>query len=140
MSRSQNIKPFEHQEWKEVKLKQRPSNNANNVNNTNKATQGTTSTQTKRFGAGKNIQKSHVNGFDIERKLEDENFSVKRIPHRLKLDIQRERQRKSWTQEQLANACNLPVNLIKNYENGTALPKREELCKIEKSLGVTFNK
>jgi len=47
---------------------------------------------------------------------------------------------KSMTQEDLAKACNLPVNIIRDYENGTVIPRPGEISIIASVLKVKLNK
>jgi ribosome-binding protein aMBF1 (putative translation factor) len=50
--------------------------------------------------------------------------------------IQKARTAKNFTQSQLDQMCNFPKNTIKNYEQGKAIVKPNELNKLNRILGV----
>ena len=59
-------------------------------------------------------------------------------PYSLQTQIQQERQSLNMTLKQLASACNLPESLVKDYEEGTTIPKNHILVKMSEVLGVTL--
>ena len=87
-----------------------------------------------------NKQSSNKNAAKIERAADDGDLRLETVSHNLQLNIQKARQNKSWTQKQLATECNLSVNIIKSYENGTAVPDYKHLQIMSKKLGVTLKK
>ena len=50
--------------------------------------------------------------------------------------IQQGRQLKGWTQQDLATKVLVKPDVIKSYENGTAIPDNGFIAKMEKALGV----
>jgi putative transcription factor len=127
---------FSHQDWTPIFLK--PKNN--NTNNTNKLSDSNIPL-VKRYSAGKNIQKSSVNSSSIERKiLNNDEITNPKVSNELRLQIQQARHQKQMSQKQLAQACNLSESVIKNYENGTAIPNQSELNKITRILGIVLKK
>lgn len=125
---------YQHQEWTPVVLKSKHSaqikQQKNNVEKTNQL----------KNNAGKNNQTEKVNSASIERKLESGELTIQKTSRELQLQIQQARAQKGITQKQLATLSNLPENVIKEYENGKAVPKPNELMKMSKVLGVTLKK
>ena len=127
-----NKSAYEHQDWKQVTLKPKASvNKTQNSQDVVKAKE-----PAKKYNAGKNTQQSSVNGAKIERTFDSEDYEIPHVSHNLKMQIQKARQEKNMTQKQLAFACNFPETVIKNYENGTAVPKSAEINKMSKVLDV----
>jgi putative transcription factor len=54
----------------------------------------------------------------------------------LKLAIQQARTTKKWTQFDLDKACNFPSGTTRDYENGSAVIKPDQLNKLNRALGV----
>jgi putative transcription factor len=54
----------------------------------------------------------------------------------IKLQIQKARQAKNMTQDDLAKCLCMQPNNIKNFESGKQIPTKQELKKIEKALHV----
>jgi ribosome-binding protein aMBF1 (putative translation factor) len=50
--------------------------------------------------------------------------------------IQKARVAKNMTREDLAQKAAVSVHELRNYENGTVIPKNEFILKLEKALGV----
>ena len=55
-----------------------------------------------------------------------------------RLNIQKARMAKGMTQKNLANAMNLKVDVIQNYESGSAVPDKRTLSAISKVLGQSL--
>jgi len=90
-----------------------------------------------KFNGGKNRTDSEVN----VRKLEsEEGGHLETVSRDLSLMIQQARLAKKLKQSDLAKQCSLPLDKIKNYENGQAQPNNQELQKMSKVLGVTLKK
>jgi ribosome-binding protein aMBF1 (putative translation factor) len=77
---------------------------------------------------------SGIPAWKIEQQAEEGILKPKTVPLDIKLKIQQGRQAKKWTQKELAQRTNLPVNLIQSYENGTAIPNGKELSLINRAL------
>ena len=54
--------------------------------------------------------------------------------------MQKARNAKKWTQKELATQLGLPLSIIRNYENGKAIPNGSLLGKIGRKLGVKLKK
>ena len=86
---------------------------------------------------GKNVQ----NKVDVDlRKIENESIKLPTVSHDMKLAIQQGRQALGITQKELATKTNLPIDVIRNYENGTSIVKQNELSLINKILGLHLKK
>lgn len=88
----------------------------------------------KNAGKNKQSQPDHTN-FDNE-----DCAPPAKVSHSLKMQIQRARNDKKMSQKDLATRCNLPLNTIKSYENGTAVPNNQHLNKMRSVLGVRLKK
>ena len=72
----------------------------------------------------------------IEREIEEGNMTLPKVSVAFRMEMQRARSAKGWTQQDLARQLNLPVDTVKKYENGTAIPVGNVLSKIKKCLGL----
>lgn len=81
----------------------------------------------------------HVIGHNTK-KISDtpEEFTVSKVTHSLRIQIQQSRQNKKLTQKQLAHQCNIPESIIRDYENGTIVPTRAHLTKLSQILGTNL--
>ena len=86
-----------------------------------------------------NKNKSQVNSKKIEEQAEDGNYEIPKVSAALKLQIQQERQKKGWTQKQLAQQCNLQESIIRNYETGSCIPNQSDISKMSRALGVSLS-
>jgi ribosome-binding protein aMBF1 (putative translation factor) len=91
-----------------------------------------------RHKAGSNSQQHVTSANRIEAKDEVGDYTLPKVTHNLQLQIQQARAAKNWTQKQLAQACNLPMITIRDYENGTALPRHSDIRQMSQVLGVTL--
>lgn len=87
-----------------------------------------------------NSQSTSVNARKIEQNAEEGIYQHKKVSYDLKMQIQKARQAKNMTQKQVAEKCQLPVQVIKNYEAGIGIPNSEYLTLIGRVLGVTFKR
>ena len=71
-------------------------------------------------------------------KLDNDNEStrVETVSNEIKTRIIQGRQAKKLTQKQLANMVQMKPSDIQAYENGKAVPKHQEIQKIQRALGV----
>lgn len=115
----------DHQDWKPVVLRR-------TLTKQEKIQQGEGVVE-KRVMAGKNNATKNVNARKIE---DDENYRPPTVTFDLKMQIQQARSKKNWTQAELAQKCNLPVNVIQNYERGTGVVDTNHLNKLNNVLGV----
>ena len=65
-----------------------------------------------------------------------ENLSHKTVDFNLRASIQKYRQQKGMTQQQLATAISERASVVTEYENGKAIPNESVLQRMEKALGV----
>ncbi|KEG10486.1 transcription factor [Trypanosoma grayi] len=76
-------------------------------------------------------------GANAKRLDEDnETLKVKRIDNNLRASIQRARQAKGWTQQDLAQRIAERVGVVTEYENGKAVPEERVLVKMERAFGI----
>lgn len=116
-----------HQDWKEVKL----VNNNNNVNNSVNI-RGKASSKTQQLAQGllqgtvetKERPKEAKLSSSQVHKLEDETetFRHPTVSHQFSQALKQHRNSAKLTQDALAQKLSKPVSVIKNYENGTAIP------------------
>merc|ERR1712226_82659 len=78
---------------------------------------------------------TNMTGRNIAKILESEDTSVNTVPHDVKIAIQKARQAKGWNQKQLAEACSMKQDIIRDYENGKAIPENGVIAKMEKAMG-----
>src|SRR5437868_13258058 len=124
---------YKHQDWNPIVLKSTSKKTKQPKQNNPIKT-----TETK-YNAGKNSQQQQVNSKSIEKKIEDnEDLHIHTVSRSMQLQIQQARQHKGMSQKQLAFACNLTENLIKDYENGKEIPKSQDITKMNKALGTVL--
>ncbi|KAH9589437.1 Cro/C1-type helix-turn-helix domain [Trypanosoma melophagium] len=72
------------------------------------------------------------------KKLDEDNetLKVKRVDNSLRIAIQKARQSKGWTQQELAQRIAERVGVVTEYENGKAVPEERVLVKMEKAFGI----
>lgn len=70
--------------------------------------------------------------------LDDDNetLKVKTVSHSVKVNIQKGRQAKGWTQKDLATQIGERVTVVGEYESGKAVPNEQVLNRMEKALNV----
>ena len=121
-----------NQDWKDVVIRQKPAKTIPLKNPLSKP------------HANKNVQQTpSINARKIEKVLDDEeNTSViiQNVSYDLSIQIQQARQKKKWTRKDLANACSLTENTIRDYENGSCMPNQNEINKMSRVLGVQLKK
>jgi len=111
---------FEHQDWKPVvikKTKLSPSTSSS-------------SSASSSASASASISVSKI-------KEEDDIKKPIMVDHELSLTIQKFRVQKGLTQKQLAQALNLPVQIISDYEKGSCVKNSLIVSKIKTYLGIT---
>nr|CCC94486.1 conserved hypothetical protein [Trypanosoma congolense IL3000] len=72
------------------------------------------------------------------KRLEEDNetLEVKRIDNSLRMSIQKARQAKGWTQQELAQRISERAGVVTEYENGKAVIEERVVVKMERALGV----
>lgn len=76
---------------------------------------------------------------NIIKKIDEGEYVQKTISSSLSQQIIKTRQQKGWTQKEFATLCNFNVAVIKNYENGTGIPKNSEMNIMTNILGVPLS-
>lgn len=71
---------------------------------------------------------------DDQMKGKDDLTLVDHVDHDLKMAIQQGRNNKGWNQSELAQRLCVKPDIIKSYENGTAIPDNAFVSKIERVL------
>eukprot|EP01117_Protostelium_nocturnum_P015457 TRINITY_DN5_c1_g1_i2.p1 TRINITY_DN5_c1_g1~~TRINITY_DN5_c1_g1_i2.p1 ORF type:complete len:133 (-),score=57.24 TRINITY_DN5_c1_g1_i2:171-569(-) len=82
----------------------------------------------------KNMNSTAAHLYKVEN--EDENLTIKKVPHTLSLRIQQARNEKGMTQKDLATKINEKPQVIGEYESGRAIPNGQIISKLERALGV----
>ena len=82
-------------------------------------------------------KKSHVENVG---KLLNEDIELKEVPKEIATQIQRARNEKKLTQEQLAKKVQENLSVIKDLENATGVYNPKVVEKIEKALNVKFER
>ncbi|KAI6181126.1 HTH cro/C1-type domain-containing protein [Aphelenchoides besseyi] len=99
------------------------------------ARQGIPLDTTKKYAAGSNRQhKSDKNTLRLDE--ETEVLHHDRVPLELGKVIQQARGAKEWTQKDLSTRINEKVEVVREYENGKAIPNQQTINKMERALGV----
>lgn len=90
-------------------------------------------TSVKKINSGTNKQtKTNIN----LSKIENESVKLPKATREMSLAMQNGRTEKKLTQKQLAQKCNLKPDIVKGYENGTAIVKQSEVAAINRALGI----
>jgi ribosome-binding protein aMBF1 (putative translation factor) len=75
------------------------------------------------------------------KKLEENDVGrIETVSHKLSVCIMQSRNKKKFTQKDLASKLGVNVKIIQSYENGTAVPNGMELSKMSRILGVKLKK
>ena len=71
-------------------------------------------------------------------RVEDEmkNFNTAKIPRKFSVALQKARLKKGWKQVQLAQALNVKVTVINQYESGKAIPDGGLIAKMNRILNT----
>lgn len=121
---------YSHQDWNTVTIRGKSSNKPKPASSTQ--------TEKKRDG-GKNQQDApSILARKIESIVDGDKDLPPKITHSFQIQLQKARQQKGWTQKQLANECSMIESVVRDYENGTANPKPQDIIKMNKALGVTL--
>ncbi|CDR96219.1 multiprotein bridging factor type 1, putative [Babesia bigemina] len=128
-----------HQDWTPVVWAKRESyKGAHKEAALNKARRAGEDIATeKKFLGGQNrSSKAYIptNAAKIEN--ETENFRIERIEFHFRQALQKARLAKGLTQQSLARLINEPEAIVKEYENGSAIPNGSILQKLSKALGT----
>lgn len=111
---------FDHQDWKTIIVKSKL---------------GVNKQPEKKVTVKKNKNNSNI--LSIEKKVEKDELKHKKIPDDLKIKIIQTRNSKKYTQKQLANMCNLPLNIINDIESGKAIYNHQHINKIKRTLKIS---
>ena len=84
--------------------------------------------------ASKKPSNATLKNLSIERKAEADDLHHKQLTLKLRQDIIKARTTKSLTQKQLANAINLPQQVISDIESGKAIYNANHINKIKRFL------
>jgi putative transcription factor len=79
----------------------------------------------------------------VSKKINDDGDFVppaEKISHSLKIQIQQARTAKGWSQKELASQLGIQPGIVKDYENGKAVPNGALLAKMSQKMGVKFKK
>ena len=76
---------------------------------------------------------------NIITKIDEGDYTIKKVSGSLSQQIIKARQEKGWTQKELATSCNFNVAIIRDYENGTGIPKNSEMNIMTNILGATLS-
>ena len=90
-----------------------------------------------------NSQSTGTNLSSIEKIADGDNdisLTIETPSRSLQLQISQARTTKGMKQEDFAKLVQIPVNIIKNYENGKLMPTNRDMQKMSKVLGVTLKK
>ena len=124
------------QDWKEVgwdKRGEKPKNETNKTFLNNQIRKGNVTQSLKKGSSNQNQINVVTNAKKID--SEEDTFKHKLIGMEMGKKIAQARCEKKVTQKELANALNLPENIIKNFESGKALYNAVIINKLEKYLG-----
>lgn len=120
------------QDWEPVILRRRKTENQKAK--TNQSIPNNAPTKSKNVQRDREHQHIRL----VESRCQNDTYVIPKVSHDLQLQIRQARQAKNWTQKQLGQASNLSESIIRDYENGTIVPKSSDIKQIEKALGITF--
>lgn len=123
---------MEHQDWAPVVLKKSFTQMKKEM--PKKLEQQIVSKQ----DSGKNKQK--ISEINMRKLDEADNPVIHTVSYSLKMELQKARTAKKLTQAELAQKISENVNVVKTYENGTAIPDSKILTKINRVLGCNLKK
>ena len=86
--------------------------------------------------ASKKPSNATLKNLSIERKADSDDLHHKQLTLKLRQDIMKGRSSKSLTQKQLANAINLPQQVISDIESGKAIYNASHINKIKRYLKI----
>jgi len=86
----------------------------------------------------KPITSGHIKEIIIEN--DTEHFDVERVDLSIGVRMRDLRAEKEWTQKDLAMRANVKVDVVRDYENGKAVPDNKILSKFEQVLGAPIRK
>jgi len=105
---------FDHQDWTPVKIKKNDSKLSQKISNSSTSGSATSSS-----------------------KIDEDVKPPPMVDRELAQTIQKFRVAKGLTQKQLAQAISLPVQIISDYERGTAVKNGAYVSRIKAFLGIT---
>lgn len=119
---------MEHQDWTPVTVKKAPTKLS--------ALKTGQYTVEQKINTGNKL-KSDIHASKIE---ESDKPTFVLSTKEISVQMQDARREKQWTRVNLARACNLTENTIRDYETCKAIVKMPELEKISKALGIVIKK
>lgn len=90
----------------------------------------------------KDIKNQNVNNFELDKKEKTSNESLDKgiksecVMHGLNVNLKRLRKSLNLTQEELAEALNIPFRTIMNWERGVREPSARNLCMLSQYFNV----
>ena len=112
------------QDWETVILR-----NKNAQTNLKAKREGNTETKAKN-----QMSEAQIRAAKLDR--DNESTRVETVSNELKTLIIKARNAKNLTQKQLANLVQMKPADIQLYENGKAIPKHQDIMKLQRALGV----
>lgn len=83
----------------------------------------------------KNSASNYTNHHSTKADEDNGDYHIKKISNKMSAQIVAARMQKGWNQKQFANASNIPLSVIQEYERGTAIPNSNYINKMGKTLG-----
>ena len=87
-------------------------------------------------GSKKKISQAQQRDNKLMKKADNDDLTHDKITLELRVKIQQGRASQKWTQKDLANRCNLPVNVINEIESGKAIYNPQQINKIKRILKI----
>ena len=72
------------------------------------------------------------------KKIEEEDYVVPKVPVALQRQIREARDKKGWTQKDLAARLNIKSSVINGYESGSIVPDHNMLQRLSRALEVSL--
>eukprot|EP01060_Flectonema_neradi_P011509 TRINITY_DN1856_c0_g1_i1.p1 TRINITY_DN1856_c0_g1~~TRINITY_DN1856_c0_g1_i1.p1 ORF type:complete len:168 (+),score=37.75 TRINITY_DN1856_c0_g1_i1:66-569(+) len=87
---------------------------------------------------GRTLNQQHNTGSMNHKKLDEdtENLKHKMVSRDFQITLMQARMSKGWNQKELALKCQERETIIKEYENGKAIPNNQVIQKMERALGI----
>jgi ribosome-binding protein aMBF1 (putative translation factor) len=112
-------KYFDHQDWKQVII------------------------QTKKNKSSEHkpkVSNETLQDRKLHKQVDEQNLKHKKVSLELRTEIQQKRSLLKYTQKDLANKINLPVNIINDIETGKAMYNPSHIQKIKRILKIGRDK
>lgn len=89
-----------------------------------------------------NIKTNNKSGYiqshelKVEKQINNDEYIKPKINIDQRQQIINARLSKKWTQKEFAQKCNLPLQIVQQYEQGKGIPLQQHITKMNRILGI----